>query len=361
MKKLSLFFTLIICSVLIILLISTCTKEYSYEGGAFASFTLVGSPGECTSTIISGSYAAGIALDSSDNIQVTAQVTTAGNYTISTNTIDGITFSGSGNFPDTGLYTITLSASGTPDSAGTYQIQIVGNYGCFFSLVVNAKPMADYTLSGNLGDCENPVLRGDYINGMTLGSLNTLTVNVDVHTTGDYEITTDTVAGVFFSSSGTFTATGNQQVILTSNGKPDTPGLIYFHVHGGASECGFTIPIINAEPWATYVLESGFGNPNPCTPQAVNGSYTATTPLSSTNTVDITAFVTYLGNFSISTDSTNGMIFTKTGQFTTLGEQTVTLVGSGTPKTPGTYSFSPQIIGPAPLGGVTCGFDIPVK
>lgn len=362
MKKIFLFFASVTFLFLFFLLISTCTKEYSYEGGPLAAYTLIGSPDECTNAIINGSYAVGIALDSSDNVQVMAEVITAGNYTISTNTIDGITFSASGSFPDTGLHTITLTASGTPDSAGTYQIQIVGNSTCFFPLAVNEKPIADYVLSGTLSDCENPVILGNYIEGMPLGRLNTVTVNVDVYTTGDYTITTDTVAGIFFSSSGIFTATGNQQVILTSNGTPNIPGLVYFHVYGGTSECGFKMPITNAEPLATYVLESGFGNPpNPCTPQEIIGDYISGVSLSSANTVDIGVYVTVPGNFNVSTDSLNGIIFKYSGTFTATGEQTVTLYGSGTPNTSGMYTFVPQIIGPAPLGGNACGFKITVQ
>ncbi len=361
MKKFILFFTLLGFSVFIILVISTCKKEYSYEGGPLATYTLVGDPDECTNVIINGNYATSIPLDSTDYVQVTAHVTTAGNYTISTNTVNGITFSAAGNFSDTGFYDVILKASGTPGPEGVYQLLIVGNSTCFFSIEVDAKPMADYVLSGNLGDCESPNIQGNYIASVLLGSSNTVAVNVEVFVPGDYIISTDTAAGISFSASGTFTVTGKQQVTLQGSGTPDAPGLIYFNVKGGSSQCAFKLSIRNASPVATYVLQSGFGNPNPCTPQTVNGSYTALQPLSSGNTVEISAYVTVPGNFTVSTDSTNGMIFKYSGEFTVVGEQTVTLEGSGTPTIPGTYSFIPQIIGPAPLGGASCGFSIPVK
>ena len=361
MKNFFLFFVVTVLSLLIILTISTCKKEYSYEGGPGAVYNLTGSPDECVNAIINGNYAADIPVDSLNNVQVTAEVTTAGNYTISTNTIDGITFSASGVFSDTGFYTITLKASGTPDSAGIYQVQILGNNGCSFPLEVKGKPLADYVLSGNLNDCENPDIQGSYAEAMVLSAPNVVIVNVDVFTAGDYSITTDTADGIFFSASGTFAATGTQQVTLIGSGTPNAAGLIYFKVNAGASECNFKIPIRNFAPLATYVLQSGFGNPNPCTPHTVNGNCVAAVPLTSANTMDITAFVTVVGNFNISTDSTNGMIFRYSGKFTATGDQTVTLYGSGTPVKAGTYTFIPQIIGPAPLGGNSCGVDVTVQ
>ena len=54
------------------------------------------------------------------------------------------------------------------------------------------------------------------------------------------------------------------------------------------------------------------------------------------------------------------MIFTYTGEFITLGSQVVVLTGSGTPVTSGTFTFTPQIIGPHPIGGETCTADVPV-
>jgi hypothetical protein len=361
MKKFLLFFALFFSSVFIILLISTCTKEYSYEGGPLAAYTLVGEPDECANVIIHGNYATDIPLDSSNYVQVTAHVTLSGNYTISTNTVDGITFSASGNFPDTGFYDVTLKATGTPGAEGIYQLQIVGNSACFFSIEVDAKPMADYVLSGSLTDCENPDIKGNYTQGLVLSGSNTVTLNVEVFATGDYIITTDTASGIYFSASGTFTATGKQQVTLQGTGTPDAPGLIYFNVTGGNSQCAFKIPIQNSSPVATYVLESGFGNTSPCSIISSSGIYTAGVPLTADNSITISAYVTVLGNFTVSTDSANGMIFKYTGQFTTTGKQPVTLYGSGTPNSSGVYSFRSQIIGPAIIGGEACGFTITVQ
>jgi hypothetical protein len=111
------------------------------------------------------------------------------------------------------------------------------------------------------------------------------------------------------------------------------------------------------------VLESGTGNNNAvvCAPQSVQGTYTANTPLNAANTMTITAFVKVLGNYTISTDKINGIIFSRSGTFTTPGEQSVTLYGSGVPIQSGTFTFVPQIVGPAPIGGESCGVDLVIQ
>ncbi len=53
-------------------------KNYSYEGGPFAEFTIEGSPSTCSPVNISGSYVTGNALDSTNYATVIADVTLAG-------------------------------------------------------------------------------------------------------------------------------------------------------------------------------------------------------------------------------------------------------------------------------------------
>jgi uncharacterized protein (TIGR02145 family) len=53
-------------------------------------------------------------------VTLEASVTTAGTYTVFTNTVNGVTFSASGTFAGTGNQTVTLTATGTPTLAGNY-------------------------------------------------------------------------------------------------------------------------------------------------------------------------------------------------------------------------------------------------
>ena len=58
----------------------------------------------------------------------------------------------------------------------------------------------------------------------------TQTITLDVETVGDYTITTDEVAGVTFSASGSFTSTGTQDVVLTASGTPTAEGTVEYNV-----------------------------------------------------------------------------------------------------------------------------------
>lgn len=363
MKNLLVSFSTAICMLLLTLCIITCRKEYSYEGSPPAGFSLVGTPGECTNFSVAGSYFTGVPADSNNTVTVTANVTATGSYAIITNTINGISFSASGAFADTGYQTVVLHCAGTPALTGIYDLAIAGDSGCTFSVEVINKPPAEYLLSGSPNNCENPVLNGDYVAGQDLSAENSVVINVSVITAGDYIITTDTINGISFSDTGTFTATGDQQVILAGKGKPSAPGFLYFHLTAGNSQCTFRLTVISAAPWATYVLESGTGPNNSvvCTPQSIQGAYTAGIPLNSSNTITVTAYVTIPGNYTISTDSFNGIIFSASGNFATEGRQSVVMYGSGTPASPGTFTFVPQIVGPSPIGGASCGVDVPVK
>src|SRR5437879_4848135 len=117
----------------------SCKREYSYEGGPGAAYSFIGSPNTCANALANGSYMTGIATDSGDSVKLAVQVAKTGNYNISTNTTDGISFSRSGDFIDTGIQTIILYAKGTPDTSGSFQIQIPGTGGCSFNIQVAPK------------------------------------------------------------------------------------------------------------------------------------------------------------------------------------------------------------------------------
>ena len=217
-----------------------------------------------------------------------------------------------------------------------------------------------FTLVGAPNNCQNFVLYGVYTPGTPLVSSHWVDVLVNVTTIGNYTLTTDTLDGIWFSGSGTFTSTGNQTITLAGNGTPELARNLTFTVLGVGSTCTFKITVANPGPLAVYVLESGFGNPNPCI-QTVSGTYSVNTPLSNSNTVSVRVYVVYLGNFTIATNIVNGMMFSYTGRFTTIGAQDVTLSGSGMPASRGTYTLTPEIVGPHPIGGEACAFFITVN
>ncbi|MGH2552574.1 MAG: hypothetical protein ACRDEB_02590, partial [Chitinophagaceae bacterium] len=69
-----------------------------------------------------------------------------------------------------------------------------------------------------------------------------------------------------------------------------------------------------------------------CFPKTVNGTYIAATALvPATNTISVQVNIIKTGTYEIGTDTVNGFFFRATGTFTTLGSNTVTLRGFGTP------------------------------
>lgn len=81
----------------------------------------------CGSATVNGVYTKGIALTAANTITLPVVVTSVGSYSITTNTVDGISFSGSGTFLSTGNQNITLYGTGTPTSTADKVITITSN------------------------------------------------------------------------------------------------------------------------------------------------------------------------------------------------------------------------------------------
>jgi hypothetical protein len=345
-----------LCSCMI--LFSSCEKDYSYEGGT-AVYTIYDSAGSCGGSILAGNYYTDVPLGTGNTVQLQVDVTTVGKYTLQTNTRSGIQFYTAGQFANTGVQTISLSGTGTPDSLGSFPFYPEAPGTCFFLVPVTQKQVvnAQFTLAGAPNQCINPQINGTYLQGVALAGTNTVVVSVNVAVPGDFVISTDTLDGISFSASGTFTNTGVQNVVLLGSGTPASPAILEFTPLGDGSGCSFSIAVLNIGPLATYVLNSGA---NLCN-GTVGGTYTAGTALSAANTYTMQVFVAMVGGFTIATGSLNGMSFSRSGTFTSTGAQTVTLTGGGTPVSAGSFQFTPMIVGPHPLGGQACDFSVTVN
>ena len=100
-----------------------------------ATFTLSGSPGNCTGAVVNGTYTSGTALTASNTAVVNVNVTSPGNYSIATITVNGIGFSASGTFNLTGPQQVTLTGTGTPTAAGVFNYPLTGGGNtCMFSV-----------------------------------------------------------------------------------------------------------------------------------------------------------------------------------------------------------------------------------
>jgi hypothetical protein len=206
----------------------------------------------CTGAVPAGNYQAGTALNTSNTITITVNVTTPGAYTLGVTPVDGINFTKTGVFTSTGAQQITLTASGTPSNAGSISFTINGaSNNCSFSITVNPKPgstPAVYTISGAPGSCTSPVISGTYQAGVPLNSGNTIALKLDVTVAGSYTLQTDLVNGISFSATGILTAGAGQTVILTGTGTPTGQGLFVLTPQFGTSSCTVSLTIDVAPP-----------------------------------------------------------------------------------------------------------------
>ena len=227
------------------LLLTKC-KEYSFEGGNAAEYTFISSAGSCTGSVVDGQYTVGVKLSGGTKVTLQVNVTKVGQYNITRATVNGMQFFGSGKFTTTGLQTVVLQGGGTPIALGNFTFAVPGTSACTF--IVSVTPVqvvyADYYLQGAPSNCQNPA-------GKQLSNTNTVVLNVHVTSPGAYSITTDTLDGIYFNASGSFTTAGDQTVILQGFSTPSIPGNFYFTSSTGNSNCAFKLSVVNPEPLAT--------------------------------------------------------------------------------------------------------------
>jgi len=176
------------------------TVTATVAGGAV--FTLGGSPGTCSGVLLGGTFMTGIAMTAANTAQMIVNVTTIGSYSVSTTTVNGVSFAASGNFTATGVQNINLTATGTPAAAGAFNYPVTsGSSNCTFSVTyLPSGPPAVYTLAGDPGVCTPATVNGTYTVGTALNSSNTIGIQVNVTTAGYYSINTNTVGGMKFTA-----------------------------------------------------------------------------------------------------------------------------------------------------------------
>lgn len=311
---------------------SSCTIAVTTVA-SLAVFTLNGAPGGCMGAVVAGTYTAGTALNASNTVTINVIVTTVGAYNISTVLSNGMIFSGSGVLPATGPQAIVLNGSLTPTTTGTTNIPVtVPGSSCSFNVtVVAAAPPATYTIN-----CGAANVHGTYTVGTPLNAAtNTVDITVDVTLAGSYTIT-GTAGGMTFAKSGTFAATGLGQVVTligsSGAGGPTTVGTNAVTLTGGTASCSFNVTVVAAAGAGTFAVICGSEN--------VNGTYTAGTALTASNTVTVNVNVTVPGTYSIATTPVDGITFSASGTFAATGVVIVTLTSTSTPAAEGTFTVT---------------------
>lgn len=211
-----------------------------------AVFTLSGAPGTCSGAIVNGTYTENQVLTIDNTVTLTVNVTQTGTYAFGAASVNGMLFWATGVFPSTGLQSVTLNGTGMPLAAGSFNITALnGSSTCTFSITVQpaSGSTAVYSLVSTSGACSGASYVGIYAQGVPLNSSNAVLVNVNVTTVGTYTITTNTVNGMTFGATGTFSSTGQQGIVLNGTGTPVNAGIFNFDVTAGTSTCTFSITV----------------------------------------------------------------------------------------------------------------------
>ncbi len=248
---------------------SVCNISITVIGASVgaAVFTLGGSPGICSGATINGIYTAGTALGINNTVSVVVNVSTAGIYVLAAVSVNGMLFSSTGVFLNTGVQSVTLNGSGTPAASGDFNVTVTNlTDTCTFSVTVlpAASGPAVFTMTGDPGACTGATSAGIYTAGTALTATNTMILNVNVQTVGvgTYAISSNIVNGISFSATGTFTVTGVQPVTLIGTGTPTAAGVFNHSVTGNASTCTFSVTVTSVLPPANldYIPETAFSN-----------------------------------------------------------------------------------------------------
>ena len=353
------FFKAIFFLAIVGTLYTSCQKETSYEGGAtsISSGSLKsGGSGDCLPSNVNGLYKVGVTLNTSNYIDVTVNVTTAGSYVVKSDTVNGIYFRGVGVFQATGNQVIRLTGGGRPTLAQLNELTIKYN-GSICKIGINSidatTPEAEFQLNGSPANCTGYTVNVNYVAGTTLTAANTLSFMVNVAAPGTYSLSVPSVNGVIFTGSGYFAAIGPQTVTLSGFGTPAQPGIVTADVAtlSLSTKCSFIYTIIpsGGNLNATFTM-AGAGSA--CANFSTSGTFTPGTPMNGTNTATVDAIVTGTGIYTVASNTVNGVTFVASGNFTQTGTRAVTLTAIGTPAAAGTFTFS--VTG----GSSTCTFDL---
>lgn len=296
----------------------------------------------CGAVIAEGNYNIGITTNDTNYLKVTVDVQSTGFWNMFTPTINGVSFSATGIFTSTGIQEVQLLATGTPIASGPQSYSISSNSDPVSSctgIQLNVAPVA-YTI-----DCANAIVNGNYMQAVPTSASNSITLPINVTATGNTTISTTQVNGISFTTGPiSLSALGQQNVTLLASGTPTNGVQTTLNLTGtpGATGiCSIEVPV-SPQPVA-YVMT--------CSSIATTGSYAPGLVMSTANTMTVNVNATYPGNWSITTDTQNGVSFSGSGTLTA-GTNTLTLQATGTPASGGVYTFT--LTSNSASGSTTC-------
>ncbi len=102
----------------------SCQKELNFDSVQNpvvpAKFSLQGAPDICMTAVINGNYKKDSVLNKYNEVIISVNVSIVGSYKISTDTVNGYSFSVAGNFTNTGIQFVNL-----PERVSLWQYKLI--------------------------------------------------------------------------------------------------------------------------------------------------------------------------------------------------------------------------------------------
>ena len=302
------------------------------ENIAPAEFTII----QCENSIVNGTYQVGKTTDTTNFIQVTVDVTKAGNYNIEGTTEYGIFFQKSGTFPKIGKYTITIPAYGSPTQAtpvGTNAIIKLTLNDTLSPCELKITTIDIQNVSYTINNAATDIIPESITRGVsTLGK--SIEVKLKTSVGGSTNLTATDTQGfgiVYYAYNQNLTnpaqnSTVENTVTLYSNG--NSVPVTYLNAN---NELTFNLEGVGLNPTpVTFPISLGTQNAiATCTNIQLNGNYVFTKNLTADNYIKVTLNVTTPGAYTFFAKNDNANIkFESTGAFTTIGTKTITIPAS---------------------------------
>jgi hypothetical protein len=240
---------LFFASLLGTIFLFSCTKNDDVDADALSSGNLItDSIGGCKQILTHGTYQKDTALTTDNYLDVSVNVKTAGTYTIQTNTVNGMTFKGTGRLGYGGANVVRLYGTGTPLLNGLFPFKVTyGGSLCTANISIGSGGggTAIYSMGGAPNTCSGFNASGTWVAGQIIqAGVNYVVMNVNVTAVGQYQIDLPAVNGVAFSTGTTpktFATLGVQSVLLFASGTPIASGSFNYKVVSPSTNCTFTI------------------------------------------------------------------------------------------------------------------------
>jgi hypothetical protein len=330
----------------------------------------------------------GVPLNANDNrIKILVDVTTVGFWRIqSTETLNGISFSGSGEFTQEGQNEVYLYAQGVPLKIENSVFKFITNSKNNKTSNVTAEVKVVPASFDLVCDASKIQIRGEYKEGSSLNKSNSILIPIKVLAPGVVDIelngvikgnTNIPIKFVAPNTTLTFNGTDNVQYVSlypeVVNGKnieiPVKAKTIEFTGITPSSGGAFcpTFPVITVtERSKIYTFNCGESFAFSAGQNSTNNSFLVNTPLiAGTHGITVKVNVGYAEGYTIKTNTVNGVYFSKTGTFSDAdrlnGTATVVLDPVGQFNASGNVVFNISAQGSDPNLTATCSVLARVK